>query len=208
MSILYDWYENPGEPEDSEEKGLHPRIFLNGKVSTAKLCRLIHGRSSLSVGDVKSAITMLAEICSEELREGRQVHIEGLGYLTPILGCTEKVTRSTPHKSSKMKLKTIGFRPDALLRGELVGVKATSTGYARHSQPLSEEEIDIRLKEYFAEHAIMLRSDFQQVCLMTRTTANRHLRRLLKEGKLENVGRPKQPVYVPVRGHYGISQDI
>ena len=32
MAILYDWYENPGESDDSEEKGLHPRIFLNGKV--------------------------------------------------------------------------------------------------------------------------------------------------------------------------------
>jgi hypothetical protein len=31
MAILYDWYENPGESDDSEEKGLHPRIFLNGR---------------------------------------------------------------------------------------------------------------------------------------------------------------------------------
>lgn len=40
MAILYDWYENPGESDDSEEKGLHPRIFLNGKVETDKLCRM------------------------------------------------------------------------------------------------------------------------------------------------------------------------
>ena len=76
MAILYDWYENPGESDDSEEKGLHPRIFLNGKVGTDKLCRMIHGRSSLSVGDVKNAFEMLAQICGEELREGREVHIE------------------------------------------------------------------------------------------------------------------------------------
>ena len=62
MAILYDWYENPGESDDSEEKGLHPRIFLNGKVGTDKLCRMIHGRSSLSVGDVKNAFEMLAQI--------------------------------------------------------------------------------------------------------------------------------------------------
>ena len=80
MAILYDWYENPGESDDSEEKGLHPRIFLNGKVGTDKLCRMINGRSSLSVGDVKNAFEMLAQICGEELREGREVHIEGLGY--------------------------------------------------------------------------------------------------------------------------------
>ena len=71
MAILYDWYENPGESDDSEEKGLHPRIFLNGKVGTDKLCQMIHGRSSLSVGDVKNAFEMLAQICGEELREAK-----------------------------------------------------------------------------------------------------------------------------------------
>lgn len=196
MAILYDWYENPGESDDSEEKGLHPRIFLNGKVGTDKLCRMIHGRSSLSVGDVKNAFEMLAQICGEELREGREVHIEGLGYFAPILRSTQKVTRSTKNKWSKMELKTIGFRPDARLRGELVGAKASRSKYARHSESLSEVEIDMRLKEYFADHDVMLRYDFQEVCCMTRTTANRHLRRLLEEGKLRNIGKRMQPIYV------------
>ena len=164
MAILYDWYENPGESDDSEEKGLHPRIFLNGKVGTDKLCRMIHGRSSLSVGDVKNAFEMLAQICGEELREGREVHIEGLGYFAPILRSTQKVTRSTKNKWLKMELKTIGFRPDARLRGELVGVKGSRSKYARHSESLSVVEIDMRLKEYFADHDVMLRYDFQEVC--------------------------------------------
>ena len=156
MAILYDWYENPGESDDSEEKGLHPRIFLNGKVGTDKLCRMIHGRSSLSVGDVKNAFEMLAQICGEELREGREVHIEGLGYFAPILRSTQKVTRSTKNKWLKMELKTIGFRPDARLRGELVGVKGSRSKYARHSESLSEVEIDMRLKEYFVVIACTL----------------------------------------------------
>ena len=208
MAILYDWYENPGESNDSEEKGLHPRIFLNGKVGTDKLCRMIHGRSSLSVGDVKNAFEMLAQICGEELREGREVHIEGLGYFAPILRSTQKVTRSTKNKWSKMELKTIGFRPDARLRGELVGAKASRSKYARHSESLSEVEIDMRLKEYFADHDVMLRYDFQEVCCMTRTTANRHLRRLLEEGKLKNIGKRMQPIYVAAAGYYGVSRDV
>ena len=208
MAILYDWYENPGESDDSEEKGLHPRIFLNGKVGTDKLCRMIHGRSSLSVGDVKNAFEMLAQICGEELREGREVHIEGLGYFAPILRSTQKVTRSTKNKWSKMELKTIGFRPDARLRGELVGAKASRSKYARHSESLSEGEIDMRLKEYFADHDVMLRYDFQEVCCMTRTTANRHLRRLLEEGKLRNIGKRMQPIYVAAAGYYGVSRDV
>ena len=208
MAILYDWYENPGESDDSEEKGLHPRIFLNGKVETDKLCRMIHGRSSLSVGDVKNAFEMLAQICGEELREGREVHIEGLGYFAPILRSTQKVTRSTKNKWLKMELKTIGFLPDARLRGELVGAKVSRSKYARHSESLSEVEIDMRLKEYFVDHDVMLRYDFQEVCCMTRTTANRHLRRLLEEGKLKNIGKRMQPIYVASAGYYGVSRDV
>ena len=208
MAILYDWYENPGESDDSEEKGLHPRIFLNGKVGTDKLCRMIHGRSSLSVGDVKNAFEMLAQICGEELREGREVHIEGLGYFAPIFRSTQKVTRSTKNKWLKMELKTIGFRPDARLRGELVGAKVSRSKYARHSESLSEVEIDMRLKEYFVDHDVMLRYDFQEVCCMTRTTANRHLRRLLEEGKLKNIGKRMQPIYVAAAGYYGVSRDV
>lgn len=208
MAILYDWYENPRETGDSEEKGLHPRIFLNGKMDTDKLCRMVHDRSSLSVGDVKSAIEMLTQICGEELREGREVHIEGLGYFAPILRGTQKVTRSTPHKSMKLELKTVGFRPDVRLRGELEGVKAKQCKYARHSESLSEVEIDMRLKEYFADHDVMIRYNFQEMCGTTRTTANRHLRRLLEEGKLLNVGRRLQPIYTPAAGYYGVSHDV
>ena len=151
---------------------------------------------------------MLAQICGEELREGREGHIEGLGYFAPILRSTQKVTRSTKNKWLKMELKTIGFRPDARLRGELVGAKVSRSKYARHSESLSEVEIDMRLKEYFVDHDVMLRYDFQEVCCMTRTTANRHLRRLLEEGKLKNIGKRMQPIYVASAGYYGVSRDV
>ncbi|KAA4212120.1 DNA-binding protein, partial [Bacteroides ovatus] len=115
---------------------------------------------------------------------------------------------STKNKWLKMELKTIGFRPDARLRGELVGVKGSRSKYARHSESLSVVEIDMRLKEYFADHDVMLRYDFQEVCCMTRTTANRHLRRLLEEGKLKNIGKRMQPIYVASAGYYGVSRDV
>ena len=193
----------PVNPMIRKRKACTPAFFWMDK-----LCRMIHNRSSLSVGDVKNAFEMLAQICGEELREGREVHIEGLGYFAPILRSTEKVTRSTKNKSSKMELKTIGFRPDARLKGELRGVKVSRSNYARHSESLSEVEIDMRLKEYFAEHDVMLRYDFQEVCCMTRTTANRHLRRLQDEGKLRNIGKRMQPIYVPAAGYYGVSHEL
>ena len=65
----------------------------------------------------------------------------------------------------------------------------------------------MKLKEYFSCHDLLLRSDFQNLCGMARTTANIHLKRLQQEGKLVNAGTPKQPLYRPVPGYYGVSRD-
>ncbi|EKU90796.1 hypothetical protein [Bacteroides oleiciplenus] len=65
----------------------------------------------------------------------------------------------------------------------------------------------MRLKEYFAEHNILIRYNFQNLCGMTRTTANGHLKRLQEEGKLINIERRTQPIYRPMPGYYGIGRD-
>ena len=125
MAILYDWYENPGTNEEApEERSLHPRPLLNGKVTMRQLYNRVHARSSLTVGDVMNAIDCLAQICGEELRDGHEVHIEGLGYFAPTLEATQKVTRSTPNKHLKLRLKSISFRPDVRLNHARRGVNA------------------------------------------------------------------------------------
>lgn len=207
MAILYDWYENPGTEGDPEERGLHPRPLLNGKVTMKELYDRVRTRSSLTVGDVMSAIDCLTKICGEELSDGHEVHIEGLGYFVPTLEATQKVTRSTPNKHLKLKLKSISFRPDIKLKRAMTGASIIRSKYNRHSLRLSEVEIDMKLKEYFADHDVLIRSDFQALCGVARTTANVHLRRLQQEGKLKNVGKNTQPIYRPMPGYYGVSRD-
>ena len=135
MAILYDWYENPGTNEEApEERGLHPRPLLNGKVTMRQLYNRVHARSSLTVGDVMNAIDCLAQICGEELRDGHEVHIEGLGYFAPTLEATQKVTHSTPNKHLKLRLKSISFRPDVRLKQAMTG----SVPSAANHPPLPE----------------------------------------------------------------------
>ena len=150
MAIVFDWYENPNASSEEEEAALHPRIFMNGKVDTDMLCYKIHDYSSLTVGDVKNVLDNLSKILGESLREGKEVHIEGIGYFYPTLAATGKVIRSTPHKTNKVTFKTVRFRPDSNLKGHFVGVRASQSKYVRHSEKVSEVEIDMLLKEYFA----------------------------------------------------------
>ena len=138
-----------------------------------------------------------------ERAEGRQVHLDGIGYFRVSLTTTEPVVAATKRKLTKVKLAGVKFRADQKLKNEIGAVKVKALKADEHSAKLSDEEIDRRLTNYFATRPFMTRNDFQSVCGMMRTTAMRHIRRLRTEGKLKNEGTIQQPIYVPAPGYYG-----
>ena len=119
----------------------------------------------------------------------------------------EQISADTPRRNSKVKLKAIQFRSDKKLKQSVGYIKIKQMKRVKHSAKLSEIEIDMRLKEYFSDHQIMQRSDFQGITGMVRSTAMIHIRRLRQEGKLQNIGIPSQPIYVPAPRFYGKSRD-
>lgn len=153
--------------------------------------------------DVTAVLDALSHIMGQELAEGRQVHLDGIGYFHPTLTCTEQVTASTKRKLTKVKLKGIKFRADQALKNEFGALKVKCLKGDLNFRRLTNEEIDQRLENYFRTHQFLRRTDFQDVCGMARTTAMRHIRRLRSEGKLKNVGGLMQPIYVPGEGYYG-----
>ena len=198
MAILFEWYETPvpnNETDETEKTTIHARITLNGKVGTDEIRRKIQKRSSLTETDVSAVLDALSHVMGEELSEGRQVHLDGMGYFYPTLKSEKGITRETDRKNEKVRLKGIKFRADRALKDEVGNGK------------LSDVEIDMRLKAYFAEHQLMTRADFQRICGFMRSKAAEHLKRLNTEGKIENIGRKTQPIYVPAAGYYGVSRD-
>lgn len=209
MAILFDWYEDP-KPSDKEqgEKTLHPRLKYNGSIGTDLLRQRIQERCSLTATDVTAVLDALSHIMGQELADGKQVHLDGIGYFRPCLTSTEPVTIGTKRKATKVKLKSILFRADQTLKNEFGILKVKSLkGGLDFSQP-TNEEIDWRLAKYFQTHQFMRRYDFQNLCGMARSTAMRHIRRLRDEGKLKNEGGVMQPIYVPGSGYYGNNEPI
>ena len=193
MAISFDWYENPVSPDKPEEKRFHPRIIANGQIDTKDLRSRIQSRCTLNEVDVTAVLDALSQVMGEELCEGRQVHLDGIGYFRPCLTSTEPVTIDTKRKATKVKLKAIQFRADQTLKNEfgILKVKSLKGG------------LDFwKLTKYFQTHPFMRRCDFQDLCRMTRSTAMRHIRRLRDEGKLKNEGGVMQPIYVPGNGYY------
>ena len=203
MAISFDWYENPVSPDKPEEKRFHPRIIANGQIDTKDLRSRIQSRCTLNEVDVTAVLDALSQVMGEELCEGRQVHLDGIGYFYPTLTATEEIAADTPRRNTKVKLKGIQFRSDQKLKNSVGHIKIKQMKRIIHSPKLSETDIDSRLRKYFTDHQIMQRSDFQDITGMVRSTAMIHIRRLRTEGKLLNIGIPSQPIYVPAPGFYG-----
>ena len=202
MAISFDWYENPVSPDKPEEKRFHPRIIANGQIDTKDLRSRIQSRCTLNEVDVTAVLDALSQVMGEELCEGRQVHLDGIGYFRPCLTSTEPVTIDTKRKATKVKLKAIQFRADQTLKNEFGILKVKSLKGGLDFSQLTNEEIDRKLTKYFQTHPFMRRCDFQDLCRMTRSTGMRHIRRLRDEGKLKNEGGVMQPIYVPGNGYY------
>ena len=207
MAISFDWYENPVSPDKPEEKRFHPRIIANGQIDTKDLRSRIQSRCTLNEVDVTAVLDALSQVMGEELCEGRQVHLDGIGYFYPTLTATEEIAADTPRRNTKVKLKGIQFRSDQKLKNSVGHIKIKQMKRIIHSPKLSETDIDSRLRKYFTDHQIMQRSDFQDITGMGRSTAMIHIGRLRTEGKLLNIGIPSQPIYVPAPGFYGKPAD-
>lgn len=109
---------------------------------------------------------------------------------------------SRPHLAQRM------HRDGGNKRKNTVSLFADKNGRnGGHSRKLSDAEVDIKLKAYFATHTVMTRSDFQNACGFMKSTAMAQLRRLRTEGKIQNINIPTQPIYVPVPGHYGVNSE-
>ena len=180
MAISFDWYENPVSPDKPEEKRFHPRIIAKGQIDSKDLRSRIQSRCTLNEVDVTAVLDALSQVMGEELCEGRQVHLDGIGYFYPTLTATEEIAADTPRRNTKVKLKGIQFRSDQKLKN--------SIGH-------------IKIKQ------MMQRSDFLDITGMVRSTAMIHIRRLRTKGKLLNIGIPSQPIYVPAPGFYGKPAD-
>ena len=207
MAISFDWYENPVSPDKPEEKRFHPRIIANGQIDTKDLRSRIQSRCTLNEVDVTAVLDALSQVMGEELCEGRQVHLDGIGYFYPTLTATEEIAADTPRRNTKVKVKGIQFRSDQKLKNSVGHIKIKQMKRIIHSPKLSETDIDSRLRKYFTDHQIMQRSDFQDITGMVRSTAMIHIRRLRTKGKLLNIGIPSQPIYVPAPGFYGKPAD-
>lgn len=194
MPVNYDFYENPKLPGSTKRTRYHARVISKGTVSSEQLAEEIHERCSLSTADVAAALLALSQITAEKLKDGYNVHIEGIGHLQLTLQCPP-IQSPKEIRAESIHFKSIAFRPSASLKQKLQAVRFVRQEEKSHSKLRAEEEIDQRVADYFQKHETLTRAQFQSLCGLTYTTAVRHLKRLRETGKIINIASPRHPLY-------------
>ena len=201
MSIKYDFYRNPNS-QGTDKKKYHARVVSNNRVSTDELAKEIQSECSLTIADVKAVLIALGGKLAKHLGEGSKVYLEGIGYFQVNLHCKEEVCTPNSVRSENVEFKSVSYRADNELKKHLRKQKVQRSKNKIHSMPMTEEETDQILTEYFRTHETITRRQFQTLCIQVKSTAHRILQKLVEDGKLRNISTPQNPVYMPDNGHY------
>lgn len=195
MAADYDLRENPNPRGDGEKQPLHPRIVVKGTIRTERLIRDIVHNSSLTEGDIKSSITLLAERISHYLTEGYNVELEDIGYFSATLKA-RPVMNPKEIRSMSVSFDTVKFRPAVNFKKKLRQGELSRASYGfRKSSAISDEERKALLENYLEKKPFITRKEYTTLTGRLKSMAQRDLTELVKEGFLKKYGKGVTTVY-------------
>jgi predicted histone-like DNA-binding protein len=201
MGLFYDFYQNPPEEGSDKKPRLHARVVTMGTIDSDEIAKEIHEMCTLTTGEVQAALSMFAEQLVHHLSYSQRVHWKNVGYFELALSCPP-VSSTKEIRAESIHPKTLVFRPEKELKEKIQQIPVTRTPEKRHSHHYSEAEIDEWLTTHFSNYPHITSRQFRQLCGFTRSTANRHLNRLISEGKLRTLGHYRSPLYEAAEGCY------
>lgn len=194
MAIEFEFYETP-DPSGEGKTRYHARNVTRNNVTTEQLCKDIQFGSSLTIGDVKAVLSALNDELANHLGNGARVHLEGIGYFQATLKTTREIDpRKT--RAQSVWFKSVKFRADKALKNRLLMARTIRTSIKIHSARISNDKVDKMVADYLAENRVITRKALQLLCGFTQYTANKHIKRMVEEGKIENINTRRQPVYM------------
>jgi len=202
MAIKYDIYASPVPSGSQREPHYHARVVGSDTVDMEELIHRIHRRCTLTKGDLKAAFVELSEEIVNCLCAGDTIHIDEIGYFSLSLSTPSDLSPKN-NRHPAIGIKSVNFRPDVLFKKLENRAEFECATHKSHSASLDIYEIDALLNDYFYEHPTLTRVQFERLCGLTTSTAQRHLRRLVQEGRIQNIHTSQHPLYEPVKGFYG-----
>lgn len=197
MSVEYDLYQTPTPENSGKKPQLHARVANANTINMKHLAKKIEKSTTISRADMMAVIVELGNAFITELSNGNRLHIEGIGYFQMTLSCPAGVEKPSDIRSESISFKSISFTPEKMLKRQLQGIKFVRSTRSNHSMHTSDAEIQSILAAYFENHSYITRAEFERIFYMTRSTAFRRIKALVKAGFLQRD--PTADLYLPVQ---------
>lgn len=173
------------------------RLVNYPPMSEGQLEKHICQNSSLTEGDLKSALYALRESMIRELLEGKRFYLPSIGYFSlsvdldmPEDKAIEKV------RGDYISVRNINFLPDAdMLQTIKNKAKFERSTYTSTSTRYTEEELVRGLREYLIENKMINRSKFQSVFGVRKNKALQWLKHFTETGLIKKYGPKNSPMY-------------
>ena len=207
--IKYDFYKNPDNREGKLKSEYHIRVCGQQTISTKGIIELIHNASTLTPADINAVIFSFQEEIANQLAKGKIVKLEGLCSFN--ISLKSAIGTCTGKENGKgIVLKSVNINPEKEFTErvkDLVAKNGMEKVIARHSEAITDENVDEMLTNYFSKNKSITRPKLQDFCSTTRYMAMRQIKRLTESGKLVNVGFENHPLYMPTPGNFGRKEE-
>ena len=171
-------------------------VVASAPVTTKEMAERIGHATSVNKTDVIAVLNALGHELSEALLDGRTVQVDEIGSFSIKLRLKEPKYLEDRVTHHDIEVKGISFRPCKELKEAMRGAEIVSGGHAVRTL-LTDDIVEHRLAAFFKDHDYIYRSQMEQLCECSIYLAQKHLNRLVKEGRLRALGRKNSRFYAP-----------
>lgn len=201
--ITYDLRKLPVAPGQTDP-GYRPVVANSNQLSDEQLYDVIVKRTSLDEGDVKSALSTLADVIANQLSQGNTVNIPELGTFSLSLTSDQKISSADDKQAADhIHVAGINFRAKKAFQRRVGAVTFHRTRYPNAGEECADvSEAKSIITSYFSENpnALLTSTNVQRLLHCSRTVANLRLSALVADGTLLRIGRRNAPYYRLVEG--------
>lgn len=158
----------------------------------------IQSTSSLTQSDVIAAVAALKEEISFQLMSGNAVHLPGINYFTlSVKGKLYQDPRSGHYRLRDPEARTVKFRPDTEMMEALLHTEFENVTYQQGVSSIpTYKGIDEAIENLGTDRPFFSVDDLRLSLNLSQANAYRIAARLVEEGKIKNIGKGRNKLYV------------
>lgn len=196
MSIKYDIHAIHNS-KGSGEKRKFVHLLEVPAMSEKRMEERIDRHCALSKGACAAVLTALRDIIEEDLIDGKRCYIPQIGYfsLAAALDLPEGKTMDKV-RGDYISVRNINFKPEGSLLEKVKGkARFERAEYTTNSMPYTEEQLELKIREYLATNRYINRRIMEQEFLLSQHSAYKWLNHFAEKGILTREGSSRSYIY-------------